>query len=201
MSEQIISKQCHTCKQIKPITEFYKHSETKDLHFSKCKTCCLKYAKEYRQSEKGKAYQKRYQQSEKGKIIRYKAWSRYAATEKGKAARKCYRQSKEGKVITKRYHVRHPERDKAHHAVNHAIRAGRLLRPNTLQCHYCPAQAKQYHHWHGYEPEHWLDVVPVCIPCHNKIPKYRALSRPGRPLAASRSDGCSSTHAFYYQPG
>lgn len=197
MSEQIISKQCRICKEIKPISEFYKNPETKDLHFSKCKACCAKYriqyrktekgkavhkryrksekgkvaTKHYKQSEKGKAADKRYVQSEKGKITRRKAWSRYAATEKGKAIIKCC-----NRAIIKRYKVRHPERLKAHEAVNIAVRKGRLPRPDSLQCHYCPAQAKEYHHYKGYAPEHWLDVVPVCTKCHNKIPKKQVIS-------------------------
>lgn len=202
MSEIIISKTCRTCKQIKPISEFYKNLETKDLHFSKCKTCCAKYRIQYRKTEKGKAVHKRYRksekgkvaekhykqsekckaankqyaQSEKGKITCRKARSHYEATEKGKAAIKHYRQSEEGKAITKRYHIRHPERVKAHEMVNIAVRKGQLPRPDSLQCHYCSAQAKEYHHYNGYAPEHWLDVVPVCIPCHNKIPKSKVIS-------------------------
>lgn len=202
MSEQIISKQCRTCKEIKPISEFYKHPDTRDGHFNICKSCKNKRQKDYRKtekgkavhrryrksekgkavekrykkSEKGKAAEKRYQQSEKRKIACRKGWSRYEATEKGKAAIKRYRQSKEGKAIQKRYRIHHPERVEAHSAVNIAIKIGRLPRPDSLQCHYCPAQAKEYHHYKDYEPEHWLDVIPVCIKCHNEIPKKQVIS-------------------------
>lgn len=53
-------------------------------------------------------------------------------------------------------------------AVNYAIRAGLLPRPDTLQCHFCPAQAFQYHHYLGYKIEHRLDVLPVCKRCHRE---------------------------------
>ncbi|GAG26296.1 unnamed protein product, partial [marine sediment metagenome] len=30
-------------------------------------------------------------------------------------------------------------------------------------------QAEQYHHPNGYEPEHWFNIIPICIKCHNKL--------------------------------
>ena len=132
MSEQIISKSCSKCKQIKSLTEFYKKHDNKDGHRNECKTCWLKYT----QSEKGKATHKRHRQSEKYKVYQ------------------------------KRLKARHPERVKAHSAVNNTIAIGKLPRANTKLCHCCPKPAQQYQHYKGYKPEHWLDVVPVCIKCH-----------------------------------
>lgn len=107
------------------------------------------------------------------KESRKQALYKYNHSAKGKACRKRYEQSKKGKEnrIRKsvKYHKRFPERMKAVWAVNNAITSGKLPRPDTLQCHYCPAQAKQYHHHKGYAKEHWLDVVPACIPCHKKL--------------------------------
>lgn len=68
----------------------------------------------------------------------------YEQSEKGKITRKRYQQSEKGKATVKRYQ-------------------------QSEKCHYCPAQAKQYHHHNGYEPEHYLDVVPICIKCHGEI--------------------------------
>lgn len=94
----------------------------------------------------------------------------YRQSEKGKDAYKRFNKSEKGKSNYKRYRIRHPERRKARHAVNHAIEASKLPQPDTLLCHYCPKPAQQYHHWHGYAPKHWLDVVPVCTDCHRKHP-------------------------------
>lgn len=93
---------------------------------------------------------------------------KYCQTEKDRANHKRFDQSEKGKARNKRFNICHPNRKKATHAVSNAIRAGRLPRPDSLLCHYCPVQAQEYHHWHGYEPEHWLDVIPVCIECHYK---------------------------------
>jgi len=176
MSEQIISKQCRKCKKIKPISEFYKALTNRDRFRNECRVCYSKYQKEYRQTECGKAAKKRHAQSKKGKV----ALKRYKQSKKGKVTDKRYAQSEKGRktriAAIKKFRVHHPELKKAGDAVNSAIRAGRLPRPDSLQCHYCPAQAKEYHHYNGYAPEHWLDVIPVCIPCHNKIPKNKVIS-------------------------
>ena len=72
--------------------------------------------------------------------------------------------------------ARFPERVKASNAVHHAIAAGRLLKPSTFLCHnlQCQEVAREYHHWHGYGSDHWLDIIPMCIPCHRKA---HAISR------------------------
>lgn len=213
MSEEIISKRCPKCKQIKPLESgFDKCHSRKDGHQGHCKTCRSKYMKKYRQTEEGKVVSRKaakcYARSEKGKahIKNYIKSNqgkakirRYNQSEKRKAANKRYRQSKKGKITNKRwqqsekckkyhknyqqtekykqiqkesiakYRKKYPERVKAHQIVNDAIKAGKLPRPDTLQCHYCPAQAKDYHHHKGYAPEHWLDVVPACRKCHGKF--------------------------------
>lgn len=152
MAEQIISKRCSTCKENKSVSEFHKNRATKDGYHSQCKICI-----------------KAYQQSEDGKATQRKAHCRYRQTEKGKIHEKQYQQSEIGKATYRRSvdknHKRFPEHRKAVSAVNNAIRAGKLPRPDSLKCS-CGEQAEHYHHHKGYEPEHWLDVVPVCVPCH-----------------------------------
>jgi len=141
MSEAIISKCCTKCKKKKPVFEFHKDRSTKDGLLRWCKSC-----------------QKAYCQTDKGKAVNHKATAKYLKTPKGKAT-------------MKRFYTRNPNYAKATNAVNHAIRDGKLPRPDSLLCHYCPKPAKQYHHWKGYEPEHWLDVLPVCRDCHKELHK------------------------------
>ena len=152
MSEQSITKRCYQCKQFKPVSEFHKNRCRKDGFCHRCKTC----QKLYRKTEKSKTIQKRYGQSEKGGICQ----KRYRCTGKGRINRR---------TNLEKYNARHPERQQARRVVNHAIRVGKLPRPDTLKCHYCPKKAKEYHHHKGYEPEHWLDVLPVCRKCHSEL--------------------------------
>jgi len=182
MSEPIQIKYCSHCKQFKPISEFGRNRNNKDGVQLWCKFChkvyeqtekCKATRKRYRQTEKGKDVQRRaikkHRQTEKGKATHRAIMKRYEKSEKGKATRKTYIKSEKGKARQKRFYNCHPNNLKAKTAVNNAIRSGKLPRANTLLCHYCPKPAQQYHHWHGYEPEHWLDVVPVCVKCHREI--------------------------------
>lgn len=98
----------------------------------------------------------------------------YNQTKKVKMAKKRFAKSKKGKIAQraaqKRRYIRFPEYNKATSAVQIAVRNGTLPHLSILQCIYCPAQAEQYHHYLGYAPEHWLDVVPACRICHKKNP-------------------------------
>ena len=169
-------KPCSKCKETKPFSEFYKKRSHKDGLASCCKSCKNACDKAWQQTEKGRAtkakyretpkdrayqaeYKKEYQQSERGQAIIAKYVKAYINTPKGKAVRN---------KATTRFKAHHPNQIKASSVVNSEIRAGRLDRPDTLQCHYCPKQAEQYHHYLGYEPEFWLDVVPACLECHRK---------------------------------
>jgi len=140
MAEQIISKRCTKCNEIKPTTEFYKNSMYKDGFIGWCKTC-----------------KKKYSQSEKGKSVHRTGSKRHSRTKKGIATKK-------------RYYEKHKEENRpqklARRAVELAIGKGQLPRPDSLQCA-CGELAEEYHHHKGYEPEHWLDVVPLCVKCHS----------------------------------
>lgn len=140
MSETIIPKRCCKCKEIKAHSAFYKSRTTKDGYHYECKLCMAIYQRQYRQTGKARIPMKRYAQNHKSKT----------SPNHGRNVRK--------------YRGRFPERRKAGHAVNHAIRAGILLPANTHKCS-CGNQAKQYHH-PSYTPEHWLHVVPFCVSCH-----------------------------------
>jgi len=164
MAEQIITKRCCTCKQIKPHTEFYQNKARKDGHQEDCKVCHRKADRKYRQTETGKLNHRKgdrkYRQSEKGKITIKEKDKRYKQRENGKLV---------NWLAVKRFRAKHPEQTKAGRAVNHAIEAGKMARPDTRLCHSCTKPAQEYHHWRGYDPEHYLDVVPVCKKCHKKI--------------------------------
>ena len=54
------TKNCRTCKQELPVSEFWVCNSAKDGLQSSCKVCGTKYTKEWYKSEKGKAYLKKY---------------------------------------------------------------------------------------------------------------------------------------------
>lgn len=71
---------------------------------------------------------------------------------------------------TKKYRQDHPDRYAATNAVWSAILTGKLPKASEHPCANpkCTNHANQYHHA-SYEPEHWLDVIPLCVSCHVKV--------------------------------
>ncbi len=64
------------------------------------------------------------------------------------------------------YRKQHPEVWLANAAIKQAVRVDRIMPPaKACVCADCGKQASHYHH-ESYEPEHWLDVVPLCASCH-----------------------------------
>ncbi len=141
MPETIILKTCTKSKEIKPLSELYISTRNKSGYRNQCKICYLQYGIKYRQTEKGKEYYSDYHQTE-----RFKA--------------NC-------KQNGKKYRNHFPERTKANTAVNHAIRAGKMPRPDSLKCS-CGEQAEEYHHA-DYSQKHWFDVTAFCRGCHKNL--------------------------------
>lgn len=56
----------------------------------------------------------------------------------------------------------------ARQAVRAAVADGPLPAVYHLRCVDCGAEAQVYHHYLGYDEEHWLDVRPMCDSCHSK---------------------------------
>ena len=84
--------------------------------------------------------------------------------------RRKYENTPQGKEKKKQRARRYPERVNARVRVGVAIQRGKLSKPSIYLCHnvQCQKRAQEYHHWHGYEREYWLDVIPLCKSCHIK---------------------------------
>lgn len=117
--------------------------------------------KKYRRTSEYKTKQKRRRHSPKGKL----ATKRYRGTEKYKSMRRRW---------INKFHFYNPNSRKSINAVRQAIGRGELLTVPLRACYYCYEQAEIYHHYIDHEPEHWLDVIPVCTECHGRIDELRA---------------------------
>jgi hypothetical protein len=156
-----MDKRCITCGTIKPIDEFHFAKNRKDGRNPECKQCRQKYGRTFWQKNKEIIAKraKRFYEENKEKILERNR--EYRQTDKAKI-------DKAKKV--REYNLGNPQKYKAHNAVNNCIRDGKLPRTKTLICSICnEKQAEHYHHPNGYEPEHWLDVIPVCNICHNNL--------------------------------
>ena len=156
MPETIQTKHCPKCKCILPRSEFHNNSKTYDSLGVWCKIC-LRIARKVRRHTKT------------GQKKRRQEYEKYRQTEKMKLTqcRNYYKQR-----------LKYPAKIKARAAIHNSIIGGRLAAPTNFKCHNCPNQAQEYHHYLGYSPEHWFDVVPICKCCHRKIhiPLYPPLS-------------------------
>lgn len=67
------TKKCSTCKEVKPINEFYKHKRQKDGLYSQCKYCANKVRKEYykKHLKERIEYQKKYKKEHRKEHTEY----------------------------------------------------------------------------------------------------------------------------------
>ena len=90
------TKKCGKCGEVKPISEFFKHKNTKDRMFPQCKCCMKKIKEEYRKKhpEKTKEYRKKHQKE----IKEYRKEYRKKHPEKTKESQKEYRKKYQKKL-------------------------------------------------------------------------------------------------------
>jgi len=170
------TKHCPCCDADKLLSAFHKNRSTRDGYHVYCKQCRLIKQRAYRATEGGKAKDRRYAQSPKGKAASRRMHQRRKKKpnypEQKHAARKRYRATKKGRIYRKKalrkYRKNHQRENRARVEVMIAVRSGDLPPITSKQCIWCGEQADEYHHWHGYEEKHWLDVIPLCIKCHGK---------------------------------
>ena len=169
MAVEIISKTCTRCKIEKPLMEFHKNRGRKDGLNNWCKICNCSTVRAYRQTPIGK--QNHYLRShEYNKTSKAKAYyQQYHNTERGREisrrSNQQYGHSPKGLATQKRRREKDVEKCAARCAVSNAIRLGNIPKASDCICQTCPNQAKEYHH-NSYSPEHFLDVIPLCMPCH-----------------------------------
>ena len=156
MAEQIISKKCSKCKQIKPVSEFGKDSARKDGFCPQCKICRNRQAAEYRKRQASKEkiiittglYKKctkcggikpvsefykrscskdgfslkckicldrqaaEYRKTPKGRIVHNQGNRKYNKSEKGKVTKKRYEQSEKGRIARLKYDKKRADKNR-----------------------------------------------------------------------------------------
>ena len=139
MPETIIHKVCSVCKELKPISEFYKDRSSKTSYAYCCKTC---------QSQKTKRNERR---------------------PRTKEYRKQYRRTVAYLTNARKYTAIHADRVQARNAVSHAVKVGRIPPATKMLCCKCNKPAHEYHHYAGYALGFHMHIEPICVPCHARI--------------------------------
>ena len=160
-------KTCAECEKVKPIEDYYLHATGRRESY--CKECARAFGREqyHADHEAMKARNNAYRQRNKEEL---------SAKERERRADPAYREQcaqelKEWRSRN-REHVaaynRSPQVN-ARSAVNKAVRSGKLPPAWAMVCGICQeAQGAEYHHYNGYEPEHWFDVEVTCTECHGR---------------------------------
>jgi len=132
-------KKCFKCGAIKPLTEFYKHSQMKDGRVNKCKSCNKSDVK-------------------KNRLEKVEYYREYDRTR--------YQEDPSVRVrlseVARKWREEHPDRYKAHTAVNNAVRDGRLTKG---VCEVCGKPDVHGHHDDYSKP---LEVRWLCPEHHKK---------------------------------
>ena len=134
----IHSKKCFKCQTVKPLGEFYKHSQMADGYLNKCKDCAKSDVSKHREQnlEKIREYDRK-----RGKLPE---------------------RIKQTIAFTKAWRKDDKRSAAAHNAVARAIKVGSLI---PQPCTRCNSEVTVAHHEDYDKP---LDVVWLCQSCHKK---------------------------------
>jgi len=164
-------KVCTKCNTLKPLTEFGKHSITKDGLSHDCKACIKKRSKRYYENNKERcdANSKIWTENNKEKVKNIKRQHYERNRELILDRVKKWQQDNKDRtyVNTKNSRERHKDHYKARNAVSCAVRKGDFPNVKNILCANCKTKkAVHYHHYLGYSKNHYLDVIPLCQDCH-----------------------------------
>ncbi len=137
-------KVCKECGEEKYISQFYKHPQSADGLFGKCKSCCKYYTgSNYKEKSKDPEWVEKERKRSRDKYHRLGYRSQHKPTPEQKKAQMA------------KYDAKYPERKKARAATSNMK----------------SAKGMQFHHW-SYNDEHLKDVIEISIEDHNHVHRY-----------------------------
>lgn len=189
----LATKSCFRCSETKPVSEFHGKPGGYSSYCKPCKaandrqwraTRREKDAEQYRNwkaanPEKVAEYKRRWEKNNPEKVVEnQRRWHEanaeavakrhqeaYLSGEKAASQRRWEKNNPgNGAERNRRYAERYPERAAARKALDRALKVGQLHSAST--CEECGTVGPTTgHHW-SYLPEHQLDVIWLCFPCH-----------------------------------
>lgn len=143
---------CIKCDKYQPESEYYR-STMRANGTGECKSCTRARVRANREAKID--YYREFDRKRANLPHRVQARKEYAQTEAGKERKS---------AAIKAWAVRNPASCKAHNAVNNAVRDGRLIKPDT--CESCNNKCNPHGHHCDYNKP--LDVMWLCVSCHNE---------------------------------
>lgn len=192
-SSHMNTKKCCVCKADLATDQFYKNAARSDGLDTVCKACRMENTRSRSKTERGREINRQSQRRRRadpeiraaeaearktpeGRRRSRERMARYRKSVNGIAYQSVYRQSPRAKEVDAARRQRKKPLLAAHKAITLAIYHGTIPKASTLTCAECGGDAREYHHHNGYEESHWLDVIPVCVPCHRKLNRITPLS-------------------------
>ncbi len=130
-------KKCFKCGEEKDLSDFYKHGQMADGHLNKCKDCVKQDVRQHRKvNESVREYDRQRYRNDPARRER-------------------------GQRNASAWNKKHPERYRAHNAVNNAVRDGKLTKE---PCEVCGGKAHAHHDDYS-KP---LDVRWLCPKHHQR---------------------------------
>ena len=182
-------KICRQCQQSKPETDFYRAATNRDGLTTQCRACKNAAAMAYAQTEQGREVVRRaaarWKERHPGKATEQATEWRRAHPQRARSINARWREANREQQVaaqtrwraanpdrqkeaSARWRANHPEakpRIRARAALLRAVQRGQVIRPDRCQlCGIVGTPAG--HHWNGYGPEHYFDVIWLCRACH-----------------------------------
>lgn len=152
-----MEKKCFKCGKIKPLSEFYRHSEMADGHLNKCKDCTRLDASTYRWAnlEKMREYDRNRPNAKERS-----AENRRRMKELQEYDPERFREKERARL--RNYRRQNKEKEIAHERVFYAVSTGRLINPGA--CSKCGVLCHTEAHHEDYSKP--LEIVWLCDSCH-----------------------------------
>ena len=151
MAASVKAKRCKACGFVLPLTDFFRHPNTSDGHFGKCKACKNAYQKEWREKNADYVH-------ETDRIRRrteeHREYSRQYE------ARMCVSNPSFRAARSRKQRARDADKNRVRNLTSRAIARGILTRQ---PCERCGHEKTQAHHDDYSRP---LDVRWLCRRCH-----------------------------------
>lgn len=203
-SDQDTTKRCRKCGEVKEREDFYLQRRALDGRQSYCKPCHQKSvgkwfednsernsktSKEWAKNnvERRRKVQKQWQKANRDYVRDRRKQHRIDHPEANReTCRKWVANNPEKVKASRRRSSRKVRRDPAHRQrlqarqeITEAIRTGTITRGPCAECGLPPKKIGRQnrihaHHHLGYAPEHWLDIIWLCKPCHVKAERLVA---------------------------
>ena len=163
------TRTCGSCGETLPASpEFFsKKSASPDGYVSHCKLCAKAYNKQWHADNRERVAEANRKRKEANPERAAELGRRWWAENRERRAgydRKWYSENRGQKAeYSRRYATKNPEKARAQHAVNYALKANRLAKPT--QCEDCNKEARL----HGHHPDYTqpLEVDWLCPLCHS----------------------------------